>query len=306
MTNIPQYKLSVVYPQAFPLSLEKNLIQDLERLSQYSSLNSIELTTISEVGIRRDAAALLHNSFEEVIFLAGLPSFKHLAFLNASGADRVRAVDYTKGLIEEANELGASAFLVVSGPDVEPLNRQESMQNLKRSLIELLAFANSSYPDIEIRLEHTDREVHRRQLIGPTADSLMLISEINDFGYNLKLNLDMSHILQLDEEIHSTLELAKAHCSHFHFSNCVLADTTHPLYGDFHVPFDYPNSEVSSHVLIKTFQDLSSLGYLDEVRKTTLGIEVVPLNGDDPWTTFSKAIDVLNNAHAEAFSAPSN
>ena len=306
MTNIPQYKLSVVYPQAFPLSLEKNLIQDLERLFQYSSLNSIELTTISEVGIRRDAAALLHNSFEEVIFLAGLPSFKHLAFLNASGADRVRAVDYTKGLIEEANELGASAFLVVSGPDVEPLNRQESMHNLKRSLIELLAFANSNYPDIEIRLEHTDREVHRRQLIGPTADSLILISEINEFGYNLKLNLDMSHILQLDEEIHSTLELAKAHCSHFHFSNCVIADTRHPLYGDFHVPFGYPGSEVSSHVLIKTFQDLSSLGYLDEARKTTLGIEVVPLNGDDPWTTFSKAIDVINSAHTEAFAAPSN
>ena len=79
------YKLSVVYPQAFPLSLEKNLPQDLERLSKYSSLNSIELTTIFDLGIRRDAAVILHDSFEEVIFLAGLPSSKKKAFLNSSG-----------------------------------------------------------------------------------------------------------------------------------------------------------------------------------------------------------------------------
>jgi sugar phosphate isomerase/epimerase len=295
------FNLSVVYPQAFPLSLEKNLPQELARLSNCASLNSIEITTVSDLSIRRDAAAVLDNSFEEVIFLAGLPSSKNKAFLNSSGTERARAVNYTKTLIEEAGELGASAFLVISGPDVKSTDRQESMQNLKNSLLELLIFASANFPEIQIRLEHTDREIHRRQLIGPTTDSLSLISEINDAGHDLKLNLDLSHILQLGEDVDSTLELAKAHCSHFHFSNCVIGEKMHPLYGDFHVPFGYPGSEVKFEQLIQTFQDLYRFGYLDDPIKTTLGIEVVPLIRDDPWTTLEVAIEIFNQAKEEAF-----
>ena len=301
MKKTIDFNLSVVYPQAFPHSLEKNLPQELARISDYEFLNSIELTTVSDLSIRKDAAAVLRNSFEEVIFLAGLPSAKKKAFLNSSGPERVRAVDYTKTLIEEAGELGASSFLVISGPDVNPASRKESMQNLKNSLVELIIFANTNFPEIQVRLEHTDREIHRRQLIGPTVDSLSLISEIQDLGHDLKLNLDLSHILQLGEEVGSTLELAKAHCSHFHFSNCVISENTHPLYGDCHVPFGYPGSEVYFDQLIQTFQDLYRFGYLDQPIKTTLGLEVVPLIGDDPWTTLNEAIEVFNRAKEAAF-----
>ncbi len=301
MKKIIDFNLSVVYPQAFPLSLEKDLPQELARLSDYESLNSIEVTAVSDIGIRKDAAAVLHDSFEEVIFLAGLPSSKKKAFLNSSGTERVRAVDYTKTLIEEAGELGASAFLVISGPDVNPASRQESMQNLKSSLLDLLIFTKANFPEIQIRLEHTDREIHRRQLIGPTVDSLSLINEIYDAGHDLKLNLDLSHILQLGEQVDSTLELAKAHCSHFHFSNCVISEKMHPLFGDCHVPFGYPGSEVKFEQLIKTFQDLYRFGYLDKPLKTTLGIEVVPLIGEDPWTTLNEAIEIFNQAKEEAF-----
>jgi len=301
LKKVIDFNLSVVYPQAFPHSLEKNLPQELARISDYEFLNSIELTTVSDLSIRKDAAAVLRNSFEEVIFLAGLPSAKKKAFLNSSGTERVRAVDYTKTLIEEAGELGASAFLVISGPDVNPASRKESMQNLKNSLVELIIFASTNFPEIQIRLEHTDREVHRRQLIGPTVDSLSLISEIQDLGHDLKLNLDLSHILQLGEEVGPTLELAKAHCSHFHLSNCVISENTHPLYGDCHVPFGYPGSEVYFDQLIQTFQDLYRFGYLDQPIKTTLGLEVVPLIGDDPWTTLNEAIEVFNRAKEAAF-----
>jgi len=75
----------------------------------------------------------------------------------------------------------------------------------------------------------------------------------------------------------------------------------HPLYGDFHVPFGYPGSEVKFEQLIQTFQDLYRFGYLDDPIKTTLGIEVVPLIGDDPWTTLEVAIEIFNQAKEEAF-----
>lgn len=296
-----QYKLSLVYPQAFPFSREENLVTDLTRLADFFPLDSIEISTISNLSIRKDAKSILQNSFEEVIFLAGLPAFRKLAYLNASGAERIKAVEYTKTLLEEANELGANAFLVVSGPDVTSSHRQESMLNLRNSLIELLTFSKENFPQIKIRLEHTDRDVHRRQLIGPTLDSLRLINQIENEGLKLELNLDMSHILQLGEEIETTLGLAKDYCSHFHFSNCVLKDRLHPLYGDLHVPFDYPNSEVSFENLVQTLQYLSGFGYLEASHSTTLGLEVVPLADNDPWRTLEATIDVFNRARDEAF-----
>jgi len=301
MTKNPHFKLSVVYPQAFPLSREEDLVSDLARLSEFSAINSIELTTIIDSEIRREATEILHSSFAEVIFLAGLPSFKRQAFLNTSGAERERAVEYIKSLIEEANDLGASAFLVVSGPDVEIADRQESSRNLLTSLIELSEFMKINFPHISLRLEHTDRDVHRKQLIGPISESLVLIQGVAEAGYKLELNLDLSHILQLGEQVSSTLELAKAHCSHFHFSNCILKDKLSNLYGDAHLPFGYPGSEVAVNELTQTFRDLYSFGYLAPSRETTLGLEVVPLPNQDPWATLGVAIDVLNNAKTKAF-----
>ncbi|MBI3428619.1 MAG: sugar phosphate isomerase/epimerase [Actinobacteria bacterium] len=295
-----EFNLSVVYPQAFPNSREEDLLSDLQRLTTIDSINVIELTTIPDFRVRKEALNILESLFRTVIFLAGLPSFKRKAFLNAEGEDRLRAIEYTKHLIEEASELGASAILVVSGPDVPSHQRDASRSRFSESLITLCQFGESNFPDVQIRLEHTDRDIHRRQLIGPTSDSLWLINEVAERGYSLDLNLDLSHILQLHEDVRTTLEVTRDHCSHFHLSNCVLHDTSHQLFGDHHPPFGYPDSEVGFTELVKTFQDLNELGYLSSNKVTTLGIEVVPLIGDDPWQTLEDAILTIKAAIIKA------
>jgi sugar phosphate isomerase/epimerase len=294
------FNLSVVYPQAFPAAREEDLLSDLQRLSTIDSINVVELTTIPNLQIRRSAVGVLRGSFRGVLFLAGLPSFQERAFLNAEGEDRLRAIEYTKHLIEEASELGANAILVVSGPDVSPHQRNASRLRLSKSLIALCQFGKSNFPEVQIRLEHTDREIHRRQLIGPTSDSLWLINEVAEKGYTLDLNLDLSHILQLREDVRTTLDVTKDHCSHFHLSNCVLHDNSHQLFGDHHPPFGFPDSEVGNSQLVETFQDLRDLGYLGSKKVTTIGIEVVPLAGDDPWKTLEVAVSTIEAARIEA------
>lgn len=294
------FNLSVVYPQAFPGSREEDLLSNLQRLSTIDSINVVELTTITDLQIRKGAASVLHGLFRSVIFLAGLPSFHEKAFLNAEGEDRLRAIEYTKHLIEEASELGANAILVVSGPDVSPHQRNASRSRLSKSLIALCQFGRANFPEVQIRLEHTDREVHRRQLIGPTSDSLWLVNEVAERGYSLDLNLDLSHILQLHEDVRTTLNITKDHCSHFHLSNCVLRDSSHQLFGDHHPPFGFPDSEVGNRQLVETFQNLRNLGYLGSKKVTTIGIEVVPLAGDDPWKTLEVAVSTIEAARIEA------
>jgi len=296
----PNFDLSLVYPQAFPSANENEILENFERLADLDVFDVIEITTITHAQLRKEAEGLLRHTFKAVFFLAGLPSFQAKAFLNAEGEDRLRAVEYTKRLIEEAAAIGASAILVVSGPDVPSVHRLASQSRLTNSLVELCEFANRNFPGIQIRLEHADREIHRRQLIGPSSNALEVIGDVAKAGFTLDLNLDLSHILQLGENVRETLDIAKQFCRHVHLSNCILSDPTHPLFGDQHPPFGYPGSEVDLAELAKTIQYLKGLGYLGTNNVTTLGVEVVPLRGEDPWENLERAVLAVESATNDA------
>lgn len=294
-----RHRLSLVYPQAFPTTPDKEVATDIQRLKERGGFDVIELTSISDHRIRTDVIASLRDAAMDAIFLGGLPCVREGHFLNASGTTRTAAVDFVKTLIDQAAEFDALALLVLSGPDPGGAERESSRLNLLTSLRELAVYAHDVSPDLRLRVEHADRSTHRHQLIGPTTEALQLLEALAADGIAVDLNLDLSHILQLGESPQETLQMTRTVCRHLHLSNCILADPSNPLFGDCHPPFAYPGSEVGRSELVRVIRSLESQGYLTDP-EMVIGVEVVPLPLSDPWETLDQAVEFVNQAFADA------
>ena len=167
-----------------------------------------------------------------------------------------------KKLIDEAYLYGARMMLVGSGPDPGPEKRAEGLKQLAKSLGELCSYARSKAKDhvLTITLEHFDRDMDKKFLLGPTVETAEFIRELRKEHDNLGVTLDQSHLYQLGEDAEESARLVGDLIVHAHFANCVVKDPSHPLYGDKHTPFSVPGGEGGSGA------DSALLGGPSEVR----------------------------------------
>jgi sugar phosphate isomerase/epimerase len=296
----------VVLSQAFPGLAEQEIPDAVRRVTGDLGFRAVELVAVSDSRIRRQVRAAAENAGVSVICLGGLPILA--AGLTLSGDDDVRAgaVAFARELVDDAADLGARALLLTSGPDVGGPGRGLARTRLARSLAEVCAYARKRQSGLMIRLEPTDRAISHCQLIGPTSEALEVVSRVREEADNIDLNLDLSHLLQLGEDPLRELCRSRASCRHVHLSNCVLGDKDSPLYGERHPPFGIPGSEVGVGQLAAVLRTLAAAGYLGGDAPATLGLEVVPPPGAEPWVVLERAIADLREAGRLARAAPGN
>lgn len=297
----PRALLSVVHPQSFPGSPPEDLLSTLSRIADGCGIDVLEVTTVPDPAMRAELRRRLHDASIGCVFLAGLPLLRAGASLSSDGPDRSRALKLAKCLIDEAAGIGARSFVVTSGWDPGPPGRRTARDRLVESLVILGEYAQGTGAPMTLRLEPTDREMHRRQVIGPTSEALEVVRAVGAHGLSVDLNMDVSHVLQLGEGLRASLAAAAPHCRHVHLSNCVLRDRSDPLFGDHHPPFGHPGSECDQTTLVRILRLLRDLGYLTRDDRTVLGVEVVPLAGADPWTTLDRALGDVRRAWMTAF-----
>lgn len=160
-------------------------------------------------------------------------------------AKRQAAVTAVRNLVKDAYRIGARFFLVSSGPDAGPAKREEATDKLLVSLREVCAEAERRAGDycLTVTLENFDREIDKRFLIGPTAEAARVAAEIRrDYGL-FGLTIDQSHLAQLGEKPEEAFAAAAPYVVHLHLANCVIRDSSSPLYGDKHPPFGWPGGE---------------------------------------------------------------
>src|SRR5208337_4056902 len=85
-------------------------------------------------------------------------------------AIRKQAIRVLEPQIDEAKEIGAKRFTVLSGPDPGQEKRAHARSLLIESLLELCGYAKDR--EISLTLETFDRTIEKKSLIGPSDEAL--------------------------------------------------------------------------------------------------------------------------------------
>lgn len=298
--------VGIVHPMAFPdcLAGEGPILETVSQIAVDTFFSAIEVTQIKDDRVRSEAARLLATSGLEVIFAAQpamLPRGLSLSHLDE--AERQQAVDAGKALVDQAYELGAVLMVVPSGADPGEENRPKATEALIESLKQLCNHAQEKAGErmISISLENFDRDVDKRQLIGPTGEAAEVAEAVWNECSNFGLTIDLSHIPQLNERIDEAALSAVDHLIHVHIGNCVLGDESNPAYGDQHPRFGVTGGSVGTEEVRRFLEALIYAGYFKRNTPTTMPVvsfEVRPAQDERPDLVIASAKRTLIDAWA--------
>jgi sugar phosphate isomerase/epimerase len=264
----------------------------------------VEVSWIKDPKVRSQAAGLLATSGLEVIF-AGQPAFlqQNLSLCDLDADKRKAAVAEGKQLIDQAYELGAALMAVPSGADPGEAERPKATDALVASLKELCGYAQEQAQErmLSISLENFDRDIDKRQLVGPTREAAEIAEKVWGECSNFGLTIDLSHLPQLNERIDETALAAVDHLIHVHIGNCVIGDTAHAAYGDKHPRFGVPGSAVGTEEVRRFLEALVYAGYFRRNTPTTMPVisfEIRPAEGEPPELVIANAKRTLAHAWA--------
>jgi sugar phosphate isomerase/epimerase len=292
---------------AFPECLggEGPVVETLSQIAKDTFFSAVEVSWIKDPKVRSQAAALLATSGLEVVF-AAQPALiqQDLSLCDLDDAKRKQAVDGTKQLVDQAYELGAALMVVMSGPDPGEAARPRAVEALTDSLKQVCHYAQERAEQsmLSISLENFDRDVDKRQLVGPTKEAAEIAETVWSECSNFGLTIDLSHLPQLDERIDEAALTAVDHLIHVHIGNCVIGDASAPAYGDKHPRFGIPGSAVGVEEVRRFLEALVYAGYFKRNTPTTMPVvsfEVRPAEGEQPELVVANAKRALLQAWAQ-------
>lgn len=214
-------------------------------------------------------------------------------------ADRRYALDVLKREISYALEIGARKVVVASGPDL-PHDREGG----KARLGETLAAVAADLPrEVSLTLEPTDREIDKRFLFGPLSETVAFVRAWRREIPNLGILLDMSHIPLMGETLSSAVDKTADTLAHVHLGNCLLKDKSHPLYGDKHPSWCYPDSAYTEADGVEFLTLLKKQGYFKR-KAPTVSFEMRPYEGLTAEESLARFLSVWETAKNKKENAP--
>jgi hypothetical protein len=213
--------------------------------------------------------------------------------LNAeSRRSRARAVDRARGLVDLAVEAGAENLMLTSGPIAGGAPSWGPLLDSLRQVCEHAASVSGGR--LGISIETFETVAIQRQYVGPTPLALWLMETLRRDGLPFRITLDLSHILQLGEDLAESLAAARGQVRHLHLSCCVLRPGD-PLWGDRHLSFGTPGAH-------PTFAETSGalsrwaagFGAGDGQPAPVVSMEVRPLPGEDPALVHQRCVRAMN------------
>lgn len=272
---------SVVITALFPEAVRSAdaLIRVLSLAAEDGFYDTVEFYYEGDPSAAADIRKALDRFAQPSVFLGGarLKSCR-LNLGSLDGDHRRYAIAETKKLIDQAYAYGSSKILLTSGETLSSAaDRQESFERLAESLKELCAYAAARAEErmLHITLEFFNDHGEPYFLIGPTSVAKRLAESVASEHGNFEITFDLSHIVQLGEAPAESLAQLSPYVRHVHLANCYLKNPVHPLYGDKHPPFGWPDSEVSGGDVLSFLRELMLQGFFDRREPWTMGIEVI-------------------------------
>jgi sugar phosphate isomerase/epimerase len=294
-------KVGVVLGMSFPGAVEggEPFLEALQKIAEDEFFDLVEIASLKEEAIRKRARELIGSSRLQVGFSGAATLLPGKYNLNAFEEEkRNEAVKVALSAYDEAREMGARFFSLISGPN--PADRRaEAMRPLIQSLKEICDYARSR-GEMPILLETFDCEIDKCCLIGPSPDALEIANVVAKEYPKFSLMLDLSHLPLLGEKPAESVRLLAGHIGHIHLGNCVLSDRSHPAYGDSHPPFGLAAGENDVEEVADFFRALLEVGYLREDLRPWVSLEVKPRPGQDPDAVLAGSKRVMKEAWARA------
>ncbi|HXG11326.1 MAG TPA: TIM barrel protein [Gemmataceae bacterium] len=259
----PYLQLGIVHFMAFPecLTGEGPLFDTLCTICDDPFFDAVDVGPMYDAGQRRECAALLRDSQMSVTFACQpLQLTKGLDLNAADREQRQQAVEAIVGLLDQAKELGASRFGLMSGKNVPPAERAAAQDRLIGELLRICKAARDR-AGLPVVLEIFDHDVDKKALVGPCATAAAVAravrNEFPDFG----LLHDLSHIYLCHETPEKHFPLIREHLVAVHLGNSV-SDPKHPMYGDTHPLFGMAGSDSDVPQLRDFLRVLFDIGFL--------------------------------------------
>ncbi len=258
------------------------------------------MTWVRYKAMRAEAAALLHEWRGTVTFGAQPVLLTQGLDLNHEDKwKRREAVDGVKRVIEQACELGAVGFAVLSGKDPGEAKRAAARDCLVESLREIAAELRAQ-SHMRLVLETFDRKPFGKNcLIGPSVEAVEIARRMRETYPDFGLMIDLSHLPLQDETADHAVKTVRPFLVHAHIGNCVMRDPKHPMYGDAHPPFGDPAGENGVPELTRFLAALLEHGYLDKTQRPILSFEVCPYADWTPEALWAQSKETLEAAWAK-------
>lgn len=257
-----------------------------------------EIAWIKDKAIRQNVKKMIETSHMTVTY-GGQPRLltTGLNINDTEEGGRLKALATLKEGIDEACEMGATAFAFLSGKYTEA-KKEEAYQALLNSTKELCRYAKER-GNLTVALEIFDYDVDKKSLIGPATLAKRFAADVRKECDNFGLLVDLSHLPLLHETAQEALVPIKDYIVHAHMGNCVVRDPSLPAYGDAHPRFGFPQGENDVEELTEYLRVLMQIGFIAKGKRPIVSFEVKPFGDEDPDLVIANAKRTLNLAWAK-------
>ena len=288
----PLVDLSIVHFMIYPETMAGSgpIVETVSRIVNDDFFSMIEVGHIKDPEARKQVAEVIATSHARVAFGAQPTILR--GKLDPNSVDETKRKEALSTLlpqIDEAKELGAKRFTILSGPDPGDEKRATERDLLVQSLFELCAYAKDR--GMSITLETFDRKIEKRSLIGPSDEALIVAKTVKKQYPDFGLMYDMGHAPLLEEDPARSLRLLKDYLVHVHVGNCVKKPGV-VAYGDQHPRFGISGGENDVPELVKFLRALVDIGYIPSSPREispVIGFELKPVPGEKSESVIANA-----------------
>ncbi|MGE5586705.1 MAG: TIM barrel protein [Clostridia bacterium] len=293
-------RVGIIHFMAYPQIMkgEGPILETLTKIAEDDYFNAVEVTWMKDPEVRRQARNLLKAAHMTVAY--GAQPRALVTGLDINSLDdsmRAQAVALLKEGIDEAYELGAVGFAFLAGKYPGKDKEEAACQALEDSIKQLCSHAKSK-GSMPVVLEIFDRDIEKRSLVGPNDVALRIAANVRKEYDNFGLMVDLSHLPLLRQTPEEALVPVKDYLVHVHIGNAVVADPSHPAYGDAHPRFGIEGGENDVGELTHFLRVLFEVGYLGKGGPRIVSFEVKPLPGEASEIVIANAKRTLNEAWA--------
>ena len=295
-------KVGLVHFMAYKATMggEGPILETLTRLAEDPYFEVVEITTIKDENVRRQARDLLKAAHMTVAYGGQPILLRNKLNLNAEDpAARKAAVDALVAALPEAQYMGAPGLALLSGPDPGDAGRKKAVDLLVDSLSQVCAAAAPK--GLQVVMETFDRmsgKNCKNCLVGPNTLAVEVSERVRKSHPNFGLMLDLSHLPMQGEKPADALTVAKDHLVHAHIGNTIIKNPDHPAYGDTHPRFGCEDGSNDVPELVEFLRVLKGIGYLNPDNRRVLSFEVSPMEGENPAVIIANSKRVLDAAWA--------
>ena len=288
----PLVDLSIVHFMIYPESMAGSgpILETVSRIVNDDFFSMVEVCHINDVEVRKQVANVIVTSHARVAFGAQPTILRGKLDPNSiDGTKRKEALSTLLPQIDEAKELGAKRFTILSGPDPGDEKRVAERELLIQSLLDLCAYAKDR--GVSITLETFDRKIEKKSLIGPSDEALIVAKTVRKQYPDFGLMYDMGHAPLLEEDPAKSLSMLKDYLVHIHVGNCVKKPGV-VGYGDQHPRFGIAGGENDVPELVTFLRALRDIGYIPSNPREispVIGFELKPVPGETSESVIANA-----------------